>query len=49
MKNPRSAGCIDLVDNDDSFFSTLKEYENRFDRIPLKVDYSSIPNRKVKY
>ncbi len=49
MKNPGSAGCIDLVDNDDSFFLTLRKYGDRFDRIPLKVDYSSIQNRKVKY
>ncbi len=47
--DPGSAGCIDLVGNDEAFFSALKEYGTRYNKIFLKVDYSSVRETPVKY
>ena len=37
---PGSQGCIDLVDNDKSFFARLVEYRGHITYIPLTVKYS---------
>ncbi len=46
---PGSAGCIDLVGNDQAFFNVLKEYGISFNKIFLKVDYSSVREIPVVY
>lgn len=38
---PGSAGCIDLLDNDDDFFNFIEQYRDTLNEIPLKVDYSN--------
>ena len=38
-KNPGSAGCIDLVDNDSDFFKFVEKYRGKQDSIPLSVKY----------
>jgi hypothetical protein len=38
--SPGSQGCIDLVDNDKSFFDKLVKYRGNMTYIPLRVKYS---------
>lgn len=40
---PGSAGCIDLVCNDEKFFKTLEQLNPDKKEIPLVVDYSNTP------
>ncbi|MFI3268529.1 MAG: hypothetical protein R3Y51_07440 [Rikenellaceae bacterium] len=37
---PGSAGCIDLLDNDDDFFDFIDKNKDSITSIPLKVNYS---------
>lgn len=37
---PGSAGCIDLLDNDDDFFDFVDRNKGNLDSVALKVDYS---------
>ncbi len=41
---PGSAGCIDLVYNDEAFFSKLLEYAGKNSIVSLTIDYSKLDN-----
>ncbi|MBC9795227.1 PAAR-like protein [Sinomicrobium weinanense] len=46
---PGSAGCIDLVEQEDEFFEKLAAYGEDMDRIELTVDYSGIQNGTITW
>ncbi len=46
---PGSAGCIDLVEQEDEFFDKLVEYRGDMDKIELTVDYSEIQNGTITW